>query len=166
MIRTLRTISAAAIILAAGLGNAWAHDYKLGDLEIHHPAARAMMPGADVASGYMTIVNHGAAADKLLKIEAPMAKHTQLHEMKVENDVMNMNELTGGLDIPIGANIDFKKNDLHVMFMGVEKPIRNGDKFNATLTFEKAGPIEVEFFVGDARSGAAAEDMDHKEHKQ
>ncbi len=56
------------LTLAAGLlaTAAFAHEYKVGELEIVHPASRAMVPGAAVGGGFMEIINHGKSDDTLV----------------------------------------------------------------------------------------------------
>lgn len=160
-------LAVAAAVFAVGAVAALAHDYKLGDLDIHHPASRAMMAGAEVAGGFMTITNHGSAPDRLIAVKADIAKMIQLHEMKVENDVMTMAEIPGGIEIAPGATVELKRGGLHVMFMGVATPFKEGEKIKAVLVFEKAGEIEVEFAVGPANGQAAGQDdkAAHKHHQ-
>ena len=155
---SIRTIALAAIAVVLSATMAFAHDYKLGNLEIHHPFSKAMMAGAEVAGGFMKITNNGTEADRLIKVSGDMAKMIQLHEMKVENDIMKMAELPNGIEIPAGATVELKPGALHVMFMGVTTQFKEGDKIKAVLTFEKAGEIEVEFMVGPA-NGAQDHDM-------
>ncbi|ANL38298.1 GLE1 domain-containing protein (plasmid) [Rhizobium phaseoli] len=137
----LLTLSAVAVA---------AHEFKIGDLEIEHPYSKAMIPGAKVAGGYMKITNHGASPDRLVSASTSFAGETQIHEMKVENDIMTMNEIAGGLEIPPGQTVKLKPGGLHVMFMDVAKASKEGDTIKATLTFERAGTVEVGFIVGPA----------------
>lgn len=154
------TAFVAILALAFSAALALAHGYKLGNLEIKHPNSMAMMQGAEVAGGFLIITNNGTEADRLIKVESDFAPMIQLHEMKVENDVMTMAEVPGGIEIPAGGTVELKKGGLHVMFMKVPKPSKEGDKIKAILTFEKAGSIEVVFNVGPAHGAAA----DHKQH--
>lgn len=141
----------------------YAHEFKAGGLEIIHPSSRAMLPGAPVAGGYLTIVNHGKTDDRLVSVTSDRAAEVQLHEMAIENDVMKMRELPEGIPIPAGSSVELKSGGLHVMFMKVKRPFKEGDMVKATLVFEKAGPVEVEFMVGPA-SGAAGDMGDHHSH--
>ena len=149
------------LLLLSTITPALAHGYKLGDLEIGHPFSKAMIPGAQVAGGYMKITNNGTTADRLISVSTPIARMTQLHEMKVENDIMTMKEIPGGIEIPAGQTVELAPGALHVMFMDVSTPTKEGDKIKAVLTFEKAGQIEVEFNVGPANPAAHA---DHAAH--
>ena len=142
-----------ALVLSASAG--FAHDFKLGNLEIHHPASKATLPGQPVGGGFMTIVNKGTEADRLVSIAAPsVSDDVQLHEMAVENDIMKMRQLPDGIEIPAGATVELKSGGLHVMFMSIKQPFKEGERIKATLTFEKAGTIDVDFKVEAARPGA------------
>jgi hypothetical protein len=76
-----------------------------------------------------------------------------------------MSEVPGGIVIPAGGTVELKRGGLHVMFMGVATPFKEGDKIKAVLTFEKAGDIAVEFAVGPANGDAAKNEHDaHNMH--
>lgn len=151
MKRILATLAALALSVSAVL----AHDFKIGDLDIRHPASRATLPGQPVGGGFMTITNNGGEADRLVAISAPsVSDDVQLHEMAVENDVMKMRQLKDGIEIPAGATVELKPGGLHVMFMAIKQPFEEGGKIPATLTFEKAGTVDVVFNVEAAKPAA------------
>lgn len=162
----LALVAAIGLFLHSAITPVLAHGYKLGDLEIDHPFSKAMIPGAKVAGGYMKITNNGAVADRLISVSTSIARMIQLHEMKVENDIMTMKEIPGGIEIPAGQTVELAPGGLHVMFMDVTTPTREGDKIKAVLSFEKAGQIEVEFKVGPANPGDDQQDAAHKAHKK
>lgn len=134
-----------------------AHEYKLGDLEIDHPWSRVTPPGAKVAGGFFTIRNHGSTPDRLIAVSGAITNRTEIHEMAVNGEgVMTMRPLADGLEIPAGGKVELKPGSYHVMFMDIERGTKEGENFAGTLTFEKAGAVDVEFAVqplGDA--GAA-----------
>lgn len=124
-----------------------AHEYKLGDLEIGHPWSRATPPGAKVAAGYATIRNGGAGADRLLSASAEIAGRAEIHEMAVDDKgVMTMRPVQG-VDVPAGGAAELKPGGFHIMFMDLKAGAKEGERFKGTLTFEKAGTVEVEFAV-------------------
>jgi copper(I)-binding protein len=147
-------------LMFAGGHEVWAHGFKLGDLEIGHPWSREVPAGASVAGGYLTIVNHGGAPDRLLSISSDISAKAELHEMAVKDGVMTMRQVEGGLEIPAGATIELKPGGYHLMFMGLKRLPKQGDTFPATLTFEKAGSVKVEFAV-DAIGATGEADHDH-----
>ena len=63
--------------------------------------------------------------------------------MKVENGVMQMREITGGLPVPANGSVVLKPGSYHVMLIGLKKPLTAGETFPLTLTFAKAGNISV-----------------------
>jgi len=145
-----RAALAAAFALAlsfAGLHGALAHEFKLGDLEIEHPWSRATPPGAKVAGGYFTVVNHGGAADRLVSVTSDISARAEVHEMAVKDGVMTMRPVDGGVEIPAGGKVELKPGGYHLMLMDLKRPAKQGETFPATLTFEKAGSVVVQFQV-------------------
>jgi periplasmic copper chaperone A len=150
IIRSLIIAASASLIATAAL----AHEYKVGELEIEHPASRAMVPGAKVGGGFMKITNSGKADDRLVSITSPATPNVQLHEMAVTDGIMKMRRLKDGIPVPAGKTVELKSGGLHVMFMDVAAPFKEGDKVPATLHFEKAGDVKVDFEVGPANGGS------------
>lgn len=141
-------VAAAALLLSAAV----AHEFKAGTLVLDHPWARATVPAAKVGGGYLTIVNSGAEADRLVSVSvAPeVATRAEIHEMAVKDGVMTMRELSGGIEIPAGGTVTLQPgsgNGYHVMFTGLKAPLTEGQKFSGKLVFEKAGDVAVEFSV-------------------
>ena len=148
----------AALVLLPGLASA--HGFKLGDLEIGHPWSRATPPGAKVAGGYLTVTNHGTVPDRLVSVSSEIAGKAEVHEMAVKDGVMTMHPVDGGLEIPAGGKVELKPGGYHLMLMGLKQPTREGETFPATLTFEKAGSVTVEFQV-EGMNAAGGMEMDH-----
>ncbi|MDP1690930.1 MAG: copper chaperone PCu(A)C [Burkholderiaceae bacterium] len=130
----------AALCLFAAMAAA-AHDYQLGPLTIDHPWARPTLPGQMVGGAYLGIRNGGVAGDRLLGASMAAAK-VEVHEMRMEGDVMRMREI-GTLDLPAGKTLTLAPGGLHLMLMGLKAPLKIGDKLPLKLRFEKAGEIEV-----------------------
>jgi len=146
---------ACLVFLTAMTHALWAHEFKVGEMEIEHPWSRATPQGAKVAVGYVVVINHGDAADRLVSATGEIAGKTEIHEMAVDaNGVMTMRRLSDGLEIPAGGQAELKPGGVHIMFMDLLRPAKEGETFKGTLTFEKAGTIDVEFSV-DAIGGAA-----------
>ena len=138
----------------------FAHEFKVGDIEIGHPWSRATPAGAKVAGGYLTITNTGSSPDRLLSISSDISAKAELHEMGVKDGVMTMRPVADGLEIPAGGKVTLGPGSYHVMFMDVKQPPREGEMFAATLTFEKAGTVTVKFAVQAIGSAAPQEDSD------
>ncbi|MBY5357675.1 copper chaperone PCu(A)C [Rhizobium leguminosarum] len=144
----------AAFTLACFFSNsAMAGDITIGALRISEPYVRAMVPGAPVGGGYMTITNIGTTDDRLIAASSPRAGTMQIHEMTMDKDVMVMRELTDGLTIPAGKTVELKPGGYHIMFMKVGEPFKQGEMVKSTLTFEKAGTVAIDFPVGPVAGG-------------
>lgn len=133
---------------------------KIGDLDISSGSLKAMLPGAKVGGGFLTIKNSGSD-DRLVAVESPLAGRVEIHEMKMENDVMKMRRLDDGIALPAGETVELKAGGLHLMFMDVKKPFAEGDAVPVTLVFEKAGKVDATFPVGSATGGAAVGQKHH-----
>ena len=157
----MRVLCSLLILALLGFGavTGWAHEYKAGDLEIVHPWARATLKGSDVADGFMKIINHGSTPDRLISVSVEFAKTGQIHDMKMDGDVMKMQELTGGLEIPAGATVELKPKSLHVMFIGVNQELVPDMVVDGELTFEKAGKVKIEFMIEPAGTGHSMDSM-------
>jgi copper(I)-binding protein len=140
-----------AFFFAAGfclaVSAASAADYKAGSLNISDPWSRATPKGASVAAGYMTIKNSGSSPDRLVEGSSNVAAKFELHEVKMENGIAKMRPVKGGSEIKPGETVELKPSSFHVMFVGLKKPLSAGDQFKATLVFEKAGPVSVDYDV-------------------
>ena len=150
----------AALLLAFAASAASAHDYKVGALVINHPWSRATPKGATIAGGYLKITNTGTTPDRLVSGSSDAGKRFEIHEMSMNGGVMKMRALKDGIEIAPGATVEFKPGSYHLMFVDIAKPFAKDDKVKATLTFEKAGKIEVEFYVGDI-GGTPKEEHKH-----
>ena len=123
------------------------HGVTVGDLTLSGAFTRATLPNAPVGGGYVTITNNGAEADRLVAAESPFSPDVQVHQMAVVNDVMQMSELPDGLEIPAGESVTLAPGGLHLMFMNIAKPFVEDETVPVTLTFEKAGTVEIELAV-------------------
>ena len=160
-------LAALASILVAG--SAFAHDYKVGSLVINHPVARATPVNAPVSGGYMTITNNGSEADRLIAVTVGFAGEVQIHEMSMQGDIMKMRQLEEGLEIPAGEKVMLQPGGFHIMFMKLEKQLKEGEKYDATLVFEKAGSVDVTLNVENLMAinealGGGEMKMEHKTH--
>lgn len=132
-----------------------AHDVTQGDLRIHEPWARATIGVAQTAAAYLTVVNQGAQDDRLIGVSTPVADAAMLHKSVMdENGVMKMRPLEA-IDVPAGGEVKLEPGGMHVMLMGVHQPLKAGDHFPMTLSFERAGDVAVTVHVADAAAGSA-----------
>jgi len=150
---TLKTLIAA--IAFALTSAAHAHEFKLGEIKIGHPYARATVAGQP--GGAFLKLDNAGADDKLLSARTELASRTELHSMAMEGDVMRMRQVDA-IALPSGKTVELKPGGLHLMLFGLKAPLKNGDKFPLTLRFEKAGEVTVTVNVEAA--GA-----DHSTHR-
>ncbi|NRP86745.1 hypothetical protein GFPCMMHI_02653 [Ensifer adhaerens] len=160
MTRFISHFVAASLCLAAP-GLAFASEVRLGNLKIAAAYVRAMVPGAEVGGGYVSIANSGRTDDRLIAASSSRAVKVEVHEMKMDKDVMVMRQLAGGLPLPAGKTVDLKPGSYHLMFMDVIDPFKQGETIRARLTFEKAGSIDVDFPVGSAVASKADNGGEH-----
>ncbi len=136
-------------------------------ISVEHAWARAS--AGTTGAAYLSIANHATGPDRVLSIHTPVAEKAALHESKMENGVMKMRPL-GPLTIGPGQSVLLKPGADHVMLMGLKQPLKQGETFPLTLTFEKAGEVQVTVKVeGPGAMGADAMDhgsMSHMDHDQ
>lgn len=119
-------------------------------------------PGAAVAGAYLTIENSGSEPDRLLGGSTPFAARFEVHEMKTKNGMMQMQEVEGGVPVPAGATVELAPGGYHIMLMDLSEAPVAGARVPMSLTFEKAGTIEVMADV--APMGATSAPAAHGEH--
>ena len=147
---------ALAVLTIFGAVAADAGDYKAGTLLIGHPWARASITNNGAV--YFTVTNNGQDADRLTGASTPAAKSAELHTSQMENGIMRMRALDA-LEIAPGEPAVLQPGGNHVMLVGLTHPLRQGERFPMTLTFERAGQVKVEVVVeaaGAMAPGATA----------
>jgi copper(I)-binding protein len=151
-----------AAIIFASCGT-WSHaeDVTSGGLKISAAWARATPKGAPVGGGYLTITNNGTSADRLIGGLSDTATRFEIHNMSMENGVMKMRPVEAGIEIKPGQTVELKPGGYHVMFVGLKKPFAQGDHVKATLKFEKAGDVSVDFTVEGIGAQTGGMQMQH-----
>ena len=120
-----------------------AEDVKAGDLVISQAWSRATPNGAKIGTGYFTIENKGTTADRLIGVSGDISGKIEVHEMSMNNGVMKMRPVDGGLTIESGKTVKLAPNGYHLMIMDLKSPLKQGGKVPVTLEFEKAGKVAV-----------------------
>jgi copper(I)-binding protein len=146
-------------ILQFATGGAQAADYDVGSIHVTQPWARATPKGASAGAAYLTVTNNGAAPDRLSCAGSDAAAQCQIHTMSMDNGVMKMRPVEGGIEIKPGESVTLKPGSDHLMLMNIKHPLEAGKTVEATLQFEKAGTVKVEFAIlamGAAAPGAPA----------
>lgn len=162
----LRLIAAACVALSALAAPAFAADEEClegpvfdvagcvdldtviaEDLQLSGAWVRAMQPGQKVAAAYLSILNRGETADRLIGATALASRRVEMHEMTIEDGVMKMRPVEGGIEIGPGERVEFKPGGLHFMLKGIDEALAAEDEIELTLEFEKAGSVVLQFPV-------------------
>jgi len=156
--RFLMVVFAATAMLVGSAARA--AEYDVGSIHIAQPWARATPKSAKSAAGYMTITNKGATPDRVNCVSSDASAQCQIHSMTMEGGVMKMRPVEGGLEIKPGETVALApRGGLHVMLETLKHPLEAGETVKATLKFDKAGTVDVEFpvvAIGAQAPGTAA----------
>ena len=125
-------------VLATLLATASAND----TLQVTDIWSRATPPSAEVGAAYFMVKNHGSTPDRLIGVDTPVAQHAEMHTHIMQDGLMMMRQLEA-IDLPAGGSIVFKPGGNHIMLMGLDQALQEGERFPLTLKFEQAGRIEL-----------------------
>lgn len=116
---------------------------KAGDIEIIDPWARsAAMEGGNSAI-YMTLKNTSGTADRLVGVSGDAADAIEIHETTMDNGVMQMHPIEGGLEVPANGSVQLKPGSYHVMLIGLTKVLKAGDSVTVSLSFESGASVDL-----------------------
>lgn len=137
---TLFAVVTLGVALAAQPSLA-ADAYKVGALVVEKPFARPSM--ARNGAAYITIVNTAAQPDKLIQVTSPRSGKVEMHTMTMDGDIMRMREVSA-IDVPSNGKVVMTPGKgLHIMLVGLNGPLNDGENFPMTLLFERSGKVEV-----------------------
>lgn len=145
----LKLLSATAVALSLISGAALA-----GDIMIKDPYMRSSTPSSKTGAAFLMLMNHSDKDDRLISASADIAARVELHTHTQDaNGVMKMIEVEDGFAIPAGGMHALKRGGDHIMFMGLNRPLEQGEEIAVKLQFEKAGEVEVMIPVDRERKG-------------
>jgi hypothetical protein len=156
--RTFAALHSWPLALAILAGVAVAHDAKVGAIAIEHPFAAPSLAGTTTGAAYFArLENTGSTADRLLGATTPVAAGVELHTMALDaQGVMRMREIEG-IALAPHAGIEMRPGmGMHLMLIGLKRPLKEGSSFPMTLRFEHAGTVVVEVVVQAANPHAGA----------
>ena len=143
-----------AQLFALALGFAApAHVQPPAGLEVAQAWSRPAVAGG-VGGGYMVLVNHGKAADALVRIDSPAAREVQVHHSRMVDGMASMAPVTR-LSVPAGGSVTFAPGGYHLMFVGLKRALNPGDTLPATLTFASGAKLQASFKVQVSPPAAA-----------
>lgn len=138
-------------------------------IDIKDAWARTSVQGQKATGAFMKITAKDGA--KLISISSPVAGVAEVHEMKMDGDVMKMRAVQGGLDLPAGKTVEFKPGGYHVMLMDLKAALPASSTVPLTLVFKNAMGVEskVELAVPVSATAPgtkmdAKPAMDHSKH--
>lgn len=142
----IRAAAAGAIIVLATCSSVvLAKDVQVGNLVIETPWSRATPGGAKLGVGYLAVVNIGDKPDTLLAASSPIAERIEIHTTSMQNGVMRMRKIEGGLVLKAQEVTELKPGGIHLMFIGLKQPIVKGAALPVQLTFATAGTVDLVF---------------------
>jgi len=136
-------------------------------VEVKDAWARATVPGQKGTGAFMNITARNGA--RLVGVSTPVAGVAEVHEMKMEGDIMKMRALPA-LDLPAGQTVQLKPGGYHLMLMDLKQPLPKGSTLPLTLRLQDAQGVETLLEVSVPVSTAAPAAMagnaaDHGAHK-
>ncbi len=145
---TLKPIFLAAALMAGAV--------QAQTVEVKDAWVRTSVQGQKATGAFMKLTARDGA--RLVSASSPVAGVTEVHEMKMEGDVMKMKALAGGLDLPAGKTVELKPGGYHVMLMDLKTALPKESTIPLTLVFKDAKGAEsrVELKVPVAVSPMAA----------
>ena len=153
---TLRILATIAVSLLISLGSAQAQDIQIED-----SYARAASPIAKSGAAFMHIINNGNQNDRLIAVRTDVATMPELHTHIMEDGVAKMREVEGGFELLAGETTILERGGLHIMLMGLTRPLLHGETITMTLIFEQSGELTIEVPVDNERQGNMQMNMDH-----
>ena len=157
-------------LMAAALTTVCAVSAFAQNVTVTDAWARATVQGQKATGAFMKITAKDNA--KLVGVSSPVAGVAEIHEMKMEKDVMKMAALPSGLDLPAGKVVELKPGSYHVMLMDLKAPLAKDTSVPLTLTLQDAkgvkSNVELKLLVGAQPPAMPSHDHsthNHSEHK-
>jgi copper(I)-binding protein len=146
------TLLAAGLIFSAGVFAAAADD-----VVVQEPYVRLAPPNAVATGAFMVFQNPGAKMVKILKVESPVAKVSEMHTHLNEAGVMKMRPVAA-IEIPANGEVVLKPGSLHVMLIDLKAALKEGESVPLTFSFDDGSTKKIEAKV------VRPQPMQHKHH--
>ncbi|CAM8669558.1 COG2847 Copper(I)-binding protein [Comamonadaceae bacterium] len=161
---TLIRYIATAVCVTGLAFTSWA---QAQNVEVQNAWARATVQGQKASGAFMTLT--AQTPGRLVSVSSPVAGVAEVHEMKMEGDVMKMRALANGLELPAGKPVELKPGGYHVMLMDLKLPLQKDTTIPVTLVFKDAKGVEtkkeLKLPVSQTAPAGAAAAPAHGAHK-
>lgn len=114
-------------------------------VEVHDAWAR---PAAQSSNGAVYLTIRSGADDEIVGIDAVIAEAVEMHESRMNGDVMEMRQLTS-VPLPAREPVTFEPGGLHIMLVGLKQELKAGDRVEITLHFMNSEDLQVSADVMD-----------------
>lgn len=162
---TVSAIRTAGRALIAGLGLAALGALAQPAVKVEGAWARATVPGQKGSGAFMSLT--APQNLKLVGVSSPVAGVAELHEMKMDGDVMRMRAI-GSLDLPAGKKVELRPGGHHLMLMDLRQPLAKDTQIPVTLSLRDAqgqtSQLQVSVPVLLSPPGGAAAGHGHSGH--
>ena len=118
------------------------------NIKIEGPYIRLLPPSAPNTGGFMTIKNESNKDIKLVSAKSKLSKALEMHTMTSEKGMMKMREVKD-IEIKANSSTSLKPGGLHLMFMGLKRPLKKDEKIKVTLKFNDSSSLDIDFPVLD-----------------
>jgi copper(I)-binding protein len=132
-----------ALMVAAQCGASSAATSRGPQIKVMEPWARPSPIVSGNGAVYMQLMNEGGSDDILLSAETDVAEVVELHETKMDGDVMKMSQVPN-VKVPAGDSAMLEPGGLHLMLIKLKQELVPGEKITLTLNFEKSGSMTTE----------------------
>ena len=140
------------LIFVTCISSSYANSINVNGLLISDFWIKPTIGNHKMTSGYLTIENTNNIDERLVSLTSEISKKTQLHDMVVQNDIIMMKHLLGGVVIKANSKVTFRPGSYHIMFMKLTKPLIVMDKYQVTLRFKNSGSLIISMPVLSKKS--------------
>jgi copper(I)-binding protein len=129
----------------------WAKDAASADVAVEHARCAPTAPGATVGACTLLLRNLGGASDRLVAVEAHVARRVEIHVTTMTDGIMRMRPMSQGVEIAAGESVDFRARGYHLMLLELQAPLAPEETVEATLIFARAGAERAVFRIDQRR---------------
>ncbi len=140
---------------------------NIADVTVKDAWIRTSVPGQKATGAFMSIT--AKTSLKLVGASTPVAGIAEVHEMKLDGDIMRMRAVQGGLDLPAGKSVDLSPGSYHVMLLDLKVALPKDTTVPVTLLFKDAkgveSKVELTVPVATVSPNAKADSGSANQHK-